>query len=478
MPEACRVLFVDLDGTLVATDLMWESFLLAVKRDPWLLMRLPMWLVQGRAVAKARLAERACPDARLLPYREEVLELLRARKWGGWRIVLATAGDRRMAQEVADEIGLFDDILASDGRHNLKGPAKLAAIQRYCATHGYERFTYLGDSAADLHVWREADEAMAAAASAGTWSALESARPRARLLAPRGKGWQPLLRVVRPPQWAKNLLVFVPLLLAHELTDPVRWVAGLAALVAFSLCASGIYVFNDLLDIEADRRHPQKRLRPFAAGTLPVRIGPPLAAALVAGALGLSLAMLPPAFAATLVLYLVLNLLYTFWLKRKLMVDVLLLAALYGIRVWAGGLATEVPVSEWLMGFSLFLFTSLAFVKRYCELSRTADEGSESTPGRGYVVADLGLIGSIGPTSGYLAVLVMALYINSPQVSRLYDHPWALWLTCPLLLYWISRVWFLARRGKLVEDPVVFAFEDRTSWAVALAAAALIAVAA
>jgi len=306
---------------------------------------------------------------------------------------------------------------------------------------------------------------------------IQTCRGRVQSFGQRPPRWRPLLRALRPQQWIKNILLFVPLVLAHAWHDWDRVVAALIAFVAFSAAASATYIVNDLLDVSADRCHPQKRRRPFAAGALPLAWGPPLAAGLLLVGFAIAVAALPVAFVALLLLYSILTLLYSCWLKRKVMVDVMVLAGLYTLRVVAGGVAADVLVSEWLMALSLFLFTSLAFGKRYIELSRLEDD-DVSSRGRGYQISDLGLLESVGPTSGYMAVLVLALYIHGDTVKRLYPHPWALWLICPLFLYWVNRFWILAKRRALSDDPLVFAFKDRVSLAIGAVAALLMLLAA
>jgi 4-hydroxybenzoate polyprenyltransferase len=284
----------------------------------------------------------------------------------------------------------------------------------------------------------------------------------------------PLLRVLRPHQWVKNLLVFAPIVLAQQLGDRARLTAAALAFVAFSLAASGVYVVNDLLDVESDRLHPTKRNRPFASGAVSIRVGPPLAAVLFVAATVLSAVWLEPAFGLLLASYVALALLYSVWLKRVLLVDVFTLTSLYVLRLLAGGYATGTKVTEWLIAFAVFLFTSLAFLKRYAEIAVR----SSSVAGRAYDPRDLSVIESVGPASGYLAVLVLALYLNSREVSSLYAHPGVLWLVCPVLLYWVTRLWFLAKRGELHEDPVVFACTDRSSLAVGVIGALLLVLAA
>lgn len=273
-----------------------------------------------------------------------------------------------------------------------------------------------------------------------------------------------IIRVLRPHHWAKNALVFLPVLLAHAGMDVSNVLRALAAFVAFSLVASSVYVTNDLVDIETDRRHSSKRGRPFASGALPPSLGPPLALVLAAFGVSVSVVLLPRAFTETLVTYLALTLLYSFWMKRRLLLDVLLLAALYTLRILGGGRATGIAISEWLLAFSVFFFLSLAFVKRYSELSALGEEDDMLlVAGRSYQVTDLSIIETVGPTAGYLAVLVLALYVNSEPVTALYSNTAGLWLVCPLLLYWVTRVWFLAKRGEIHEDPIVFALRDRVS---------------
>jgi 4-hydroxybenzoate polyprenyltransferase len=283
----------------------------------------------------------------------------------------------------------------------------------------------------------------------------------------RGSQLRPLLRALRPHQWVKNLLLFVPLVLAHRMSDSHALVATIWSAVAFSACASCVYLLNDMFDLEADRAHPKKRFRPLASGNLSLGLARILIPVLLVIAFGVSSIFLPPMFLAILVCYLAANALYCSWLKRKPMIDVLILSNMYTLRVLAGGVAADVPVSEWLLAFSTFFFLSLAFVKRYSELNRLATEQRSQAAGRGYAVSDLSLIETMGPCSGYMSVLVLALYINSDQVKNLYLNSNLLWILCALLLYWISRLWFWAKRGELLEDPVIFAITDRNSLLVA-----------
>jgi 4-hydroxybenzoate polyprenyltransferase len=466
---ASEALFVDLDGTLIASDMVWESLFLAIRRQPLVLFKLLFWLARGRAYMKHKLAERVTPQVNNLPYRQEVIDFLKQQRARGTEVVLATASHQSVAQKVGEHLGLFVDCLGTDGGANLKGSAKLARIEAYCREHGFTEFSYIGDTWADIPIWKRAKHVYAVAPSATLVAALQRlGTSTPEILVRRRSTAIPLLRALRPQQWLKNLLLAVPLVLAHKMLDANRlFLLGLA-IFAFCACASAVYLINDLFDLEADRTHPTKRRRPLAAGTLPVPYALPLIATLMTLAFGISFWLLPLDFSGLLAVYVVANFCYSMWLKRKPMIDVLMLAGMYTLRVLAGGVAVDVPISEWLLAFSAFFFISLAFVKRYSELIKIAQTPEKSrAEGRGYRVSDIAMIESMGPCSGYLAVLVLALYMNSPQVEQLYTNRAPLWLVCMLMLYWVSRLWFWAKRGELLEDPVVFVATDRVSLMIA-----------
>jgi 4-hydroxybenzoate polyprenyltransferase len=461
IPPDGPVLCVDLDGTLLRTDLLYEAVLALLRANPFYVLLLPWWLLRGKAALKAEISRRVELDPADLPYDERVLDLLRAHD--GTR-VLCTASDDRLAQAVATHLGLFDTVLASDGRCNLSGARKAQALtERY----GAGGFDYAGNGRVDLHVWRHARSAWVVNGSAGLARAAGGLTRVAGHLPSQGGGLRTWLRAMRLHQWLKNLLVLLPLLASHRFLEPPAILAALTVFAAFSLCASGVYILNDLFDLAADRQHPRKKQRPFAAGELPLLHG------FVATAV-LTLAGFALAFGVNLRTGLVLaaycacTLAYSLYLKRKAMVDVLLLAGLYTLRIIAGTVAIGAALSFWLLAFSMFIFLSLAMLKRYTELSALGASGRNAANGRGYQVDDLALLQSLGGASGYLAVLVFALYINSPESLVLYSHPKALWLICPLLLYWISRAWMVARRGEMHDDPVVFAATDRVSQGVAV----------
>ena len=455
-------LCVDLDGTLLRTDILHESLLVLLRRNPLLVFLLPFWLMRGKAAFKHEIACRVELDVESLPYDSRVLRLLE----GGTARprVLCTASHRKFAEAVSRHLGVFEQVMASDETGNLSGREKATAlIERF----GERGFDYAGNSPADLHVWRHAREAWVVDAPKSVAAKVERHARVAVSLEGTGNAWTAWSSAIRTHQWLKNLLVFVPLFAAHRFTDTQAYAEAACAFVAFCLCASGVYLLNDLFDLDADRHHARKRQRPFASGQIKLIHG--MIAAPALSGLGLLIAMwIAPLFALCLAAYYIMTAMYTIWLKRVAMLDVVLLAGLYTARIIGGAAAMRASLSFWLLAFSMFLFLSLAMVKRYAELADALSSGKKSAKGRGYSVEDLVLIQSLGTSSGYIAVLVLALYINSPESLKLYAHPQAIWLVCPLLLYWVSRTWVIAHRGIMHDDPVVFAATDRVSQLVVL----------
>jgi 4-hydroxybenzoate polyprenyltransferase len=458
LPEAvARPLAVDLDGTLVRTDTLWESVLLLVRRHPWTILMLPLWLFGGRAAFKRRVAERLILDPAALPYRGELVDALQRAATAGRKLFLSTAADARVANAVAEHLGFFEGVLASDGTQNLKAGHKREALE---ARFGRRGFDYIGDSSADLVVFEGAERGYLVDASSSV--AARGAAPNVRVVSTRKSRAKAAFKALRVHQWSKNALVLLPVVLAPiRPTFAVLEHAALA-MVALSLCASAGYVFNDLVDVGADRAHATKRRRPFASGALPLQYGPPLLVLLLGASFGVAFATLPLAFVGMLALYLILTLAYSFYFKSKLLADVILLAWLYTHRVIAGGVATSIPISAWLLAFCMFLFFSLAFAKRYIELRQAAGK-QDKIRRRGYYAQDLEMVAPMGTAAGFMAVLVFCLYIESAGAVA-YTRPWLLWLICPMLLYWVARIWFLAHRGEMNDDPVKFAITDRRSW--------------
>lgn len=454
-------LAVDMDGTLLRTDLMWECLLQLLRQQPLALLAAPGWLLRGRARFKQQLGARVQLDAATLPYNTAFLDWLREQKRAGRRLVLATASDVRMAEPVARHVGLFDELLASDGQTNLRDRAKREALTRRFGERGFD---YAGNSPVDLDVWAGARRAIVVNANARLAGRAARCAELGPVFPRDGSRLRALGRLLRPHQWLKNLMVFVPLITAHQLGFwPVLAASG--AFLALCLCASGVYVLNDLLDLEADRRHPTKRLRPFAAGDLSLALGPGLAAALLAAGLALGW-VLTPSLAALLLGYVAAASAYSLWWKRVALLDVFVLAGLYTLRLAAGHVVTGIAWSAWLLVFAMFIFLSLALLKRFPELQALRRQQQVNAAGRGYAVGDTELVTTLGLMCGALAVLVLALYVNSEQVTKLYRHPTLLLAGCPLLLFWISRLWLLAHRGQMPADPVLFVLKDATSYVV------------
>lgn len=457
------VVCVDLDGTLVQSDTLAESLAVLLHQSPWVLLLIPFWLLAGRACLKYQLARRFKLNAALLPYNDSVIRYIKNRKESGAKIVLVTAASQLVAEVVAEQVGLIDEVVASDGRCNLKGQEKAEClVERY----GEGGFDYIGNSRSDLPVWRCAKGKILVDAPAGCKGWLRSRGYEFEVLQERCSKFKKLLiflRAIRVQQWVKNTLVFVPVLMAHQWLNHEKMSALLLVFIAFSFAASSVYLVNDLVDLDNDRVHRYKKFRPFAAGRLSLFVaifGSPLF--LVAAILlALSVSQL---FLAILLLYYLISSFYSFWLKKLALVDIIVLAILYTIRVMAGGYGAEVDMSPWLLAFALFWFLSLACVKRFSELLAVADGKQSQVSGRGYLAKDLATIGVFGVVSGYISILVVALYLQSIEVLKLYQRPAWLWLACPVLLYWVSRVWLLAQRGEIKEDPILFAVTDRVSY--------------
>jgi 4-hydroxybenzoate polyprenyltransferase len=463
-----------MDGTLIATDALWESLLILFKTKPLSVLLLPFWLLKGKAYCKRQLALRAKPNPVSLPYRENVLALLKKERAAGREIVLATAADEYVAQGVADHLGIFAEVFASNGETNLSGGRKLAVLQKYSGANGFD---YIGDAEVDLPLWQAAQRAYLVEPSARLLDKARRVSSIGGVLTEKKKYFFSLLKALRVYQWVKNILLFAPLIMAHKVAESDRNLQALYAFVAFSLCASCVYIVNDLLDLEADRLHPHKRHRPFAAGTLPIKSGLLAAPLLLVSSFVLAATFLPLHFSILLGAYFALTTAYSFHLKRILLVDVLVLAGLYTLRIFAGGVATAVTISPWLLAFSMFFFLNLAFVKRFSELRLMQESKQAKSNGRGYVVGDIDLFRSIGPASGYLSVVVLCFYINSKEVVVLYKHPELLLLIGPFLLYWITRMWLWALRGKMSDDPIVFTARDPVSYVVGAIVAVIMAMA-
>jgi 4-hydroxybenzoate polyprenyltransferase len=467
--RAVLPLCVDLDGTLIHGDLLWECIVVLLKKNPFCLLLMPFWLVSGgRVKLKREMAQRAALEPKNIAYNRELLEFLEAEHRRGRLLVLATAADHQLAEAVAAHTGLFHRVHGSRDGQNLKGRAKAELLRAAFGNHGFD---YAGDSSADMHVWRISSGAYVVGSE--TTAERAASVTEVRRWFPRRQGnltcWS---RAIRIHHWSKNLLMLVPILLAHRLS----WDTLLSTLVGvllFGLCSSGVYVLNDLLDLHSDRAHPWKNGRPFATGELSIASGIATSLLLLGSALGLGALMLNRHFAGALAFYAVIATWYSLRLKKVAIFDVFVLSSFYTIRIWAGALITGTPLSQWFLGFSLFFFLSLAMAKRYSELVHAAELVESGNSGRSYRASDRALLMNIGMASCFSAIVILSLYVHSSEVVELYARPGILLLLCPLILYWTCRIWLKAQRGELDEDPVTLAMRDPVSYGVAAAGLAI-----
>jgi len=454
-------LCVDLDGTLVRTDLLYETLLAALRRRPWILLALPFWLLAGRARLKARLVEASGEgvDVTNLPMTEDLLGYLRVEREAGRRLELISASDQRIVERVAERVGLFDAAVGSDGNTNLKGDAKA----RMLADRHPDGFVYAGDAQADLAVWDRAAGAILVNGAVARRGEVAAKVPvEATFGAPR-RLLPALFKALRPHQWAKNGLILLPLLLTRTYELPEVLLAALATICLFSIAASGTYLLNDLLDLAADRSHPSKRDRPLASGALPIPIALVLSPLMILAGLAGTLAVDTGVF-LTLLAYLALTLAYSFGLKTLPVIDVLTLGSLFTLRLLAGHLLVDGGVPAWLLVFCMSFFTSLALVKRLTEVRGLEERGLVSTPGRGYHAGDGPFVLILGLATGISSIFIFIIYLVADPLhaERLADPQW-LWVVPAVLGWWVPRVWLLATRGEMHDDPVVFALKDRSS---------------
>lgn len=460
-------LVVDLDGTLINSDMLVESANSYLATHRFGVFSLIGLAFKGRAALKSALAEGRLVDVSTVPVNSEVVDLISQERALGRKTVLATATAEVYAHGMADRLGLFDEVLATTVTVNLKGASKAQAL---VGKFGRQGFDYVGDSHADLAVWKHARSAVLVSPSRSLTRAVRGLGVPFSVVTPqRASPIRSVIRELRVHQWVKNLLIFVPLIAAHSMNDPIAAVHAVVAGIAISLVASGVYVLNDLVDLSDDRQHARKRNRPLASGAVSISAAWLLWPSLIVagGAVGLLFVSLE--FTGVLAGYVALTMLYSFTIKQRAILDVITLAALYTLRIVAGAVAIQVPLTFWLVTFSMFFFLSLAMIKRFSELKTARDRGTEGRlRGRGYSHEDLELVSALGVSSGFIAVLVFALYIQDAHTAVLYKNPQILWLAGPVLLLWISRAWLITHRGEMHDDPIVFALKDRASWLMGL----------
>ena len=463
MENINKPLCVDLDGTIIATDSLAESLLVIMKINPLMLFLLPFWVLMGKYYLKSKIEKYSKITPEKLPYRAKVLEYINLEKAKGRKILLVTASMPTIADKISDYLGIFDEVMASKDNINLRAENKAKELVR---RFGEKGFDYIGDSKADLPVWKSANKAILV-------NPKKSVLRKARKFGNVGTVFQShdskflaILKEIRVYQWVKNILLFLPMILAHQVFDLEIIKNTSISFIAFSLMASFVYVLNDLLDVEADRIHPRKRNRPIAAGRISIFQAFFMIPILFFSSIGISAYFLNFEFSIALLIYVITNILYSFNLKKIMILDIIILASLYTLRLIAGALAGGILISPWLIEFSIFFFFSLAAVKRYSELLILKDTNQTSIKRRGYLVGDIDVVRNFGIISGYLSVMIIAFYVHGQEVVKLYHHPEFLWMISPVLLYWISRVWLIAHRGKMNDDPIVFTGKDPVSWVI------------
>ena len=462
--SSSKVIAVDMDGTLMLTDTLHESVIALIRNNPLFIFVIPFWLVKGITFLKLKVAQNIELDVKNLPYNVPLIDWLKKEKANGKKIVLCTAANERIAHAVSKHLLLFDDIISSNANTNLIGVNKRKALQD---RFGYKGFDYAGNSIADMEVWASSSKAIVVNASsavqtkASKMTTVSQTFPSASI---EPSDWISALSVY---QWIKNFLLFIPLLASHQIGNFQSLSMLVLAFISFSLCASSVYILNDLLDLESDRQHPRKKYRPFSSAKISILLGLAIVPFLIIASFILGL-MIGQEFLIVLTIYFILTGAYSLILKRIVLIDCLTLAILYTSRIIAGAAVISVSLSFWLLAFSIFIFLSLAFVKRYTELMAQVKIGNDHAHGRGYKVSDSLIVQILGTSAGYLSVLVMALYIQSEDMMNLYAQPTAIWFAIPLLLFWISWVWLKATRGLMHDDPIVFAIKDKASIFVAV----------
>ena len=466
-----KPLVIDLDGTLIHSDMLHESAIRLLRDHPFEVFNIFL-LFKGKAVLKRYLASRTEFDPQTLPYNDQLIEWLKQQRAEGRRLILCTASDKRIADLIANHLGIFDEVIGSDGISNIAGEKKAAILLQRFGHHGYD---YAGDSHQDLAVWSKANKAIIVNASSNLIKRAASVATIEQVFPRRSIGFSAWPRALRIHHWLKNLLLFAPLFAAHDLTNGDAWSSLILAFFSFSLCASSVYIGNDLFDLQSDRLHPRKRSRPFASGFIPVWQGALVAPLLLILSLSIA-ALVGQRFLSWIMFYFALTCAYSWGVKRLILIDCFTLAVLYTLRIISGSAAVDHDLSFWLLAFSVFLFLSLSFVKRYAELEVQLLSCNPRIHGRGYHITDVSLILIMGIVAGYSSVLVFAFYLNSDDVLRLYAAPEMIWGAVLVMLFWISWIWMQAHRGNMHDDPLVFAVKDRVSLvAGAIFAASLVA---
>lgn len=452
-------LCVDLDGTLSKSDTLHELLLLALKTKPWVLIKCLFWVFESKSIFKSKLSQEIELNPASLVYNQSIINYIQKER-GSREVYLVTGSHQKTALSVSEHLGFFDGVLATDHEINLTGLQKRNAL---CARFGNNQYEYIGNESKDYSVWETAGLVSAVSSNEDFIKGVRSKYPEANVFREKSASLKDYLKAIRLHHWSKNALIFVPLLLDHRVFDFDAFILLIIAFLSFSMLASASYILNDLLDLHADRANPYKAKRAFASCLIPIQ----QAVYLMFGIVGCSIflaAFLPLGFSLMAGIYALVTLCYSFKFKKVAIFDVCILASLFTSRVIAGAFAIGSGLSFWLLAFSMFFFLSLAIAKRVSELSNIAQRnGDVAAIGRGYSVQDIPVLMSSGIASGYISILVVSLYINSENVTANYVYPEVLWLICPLLMYWIGRIWLKTGRGEMSEDPIVFALRDSVS---------------
>ena len=457
------ILAVDLDGSLIKTDLLYESAIRLIFTKPWLVILLPFWLLSGKKYLKQQLDKSIVLETEHLPWNNELIHYLEEEKKSGRTIILCTGSWQNLADKVAAKFAFFTEAHGSDQNVNLTGASKAKfLVERY----GEKNFSYVGNETLDLKIWQHAKSAVVISSSSALAEKTSAVCTVEKTFAGSGGlSFRSVLKQIRIHQWVKNALIFVPLITSHQLSDANLFFNATIAFIAYGLCASATYIINDLSDLTSDRKNDKKKYRPLAAGEISIPQGIILSSILLTTSLVIA-AQLNTWFLYSLLTYIAVTLGYSFKFKRLQSLDITILAGLFTLRIISGALAVEILPSFWLLAFSMFIFLCLALIKRLSEIINNQEKYSKETKlsGRGYYIGDLQVLMSLATASGMLSVLVFAMYINSPETILLYAEPYALWLLCPLFAYWIIRIIIMASRGEVDEDPILFAIKDSRSW--------------
>ncbi len=470
LPPLC----VDLDGTLIKTNSLFEALLIALKKNPLRVFPLVGACFQSKAHVKHLLGEYIKDEPHSWLYNEELIAFLRDEHSKERTLILATASDHAIATSIAQELGIFDEVIASTVFAPVNASTKYKVLQQ---RFGKTSFSYAGNSHADLSVWNIAASAVLVHTPKRIASLVQkSCRVEAEFPLPETRTLKNIIREIRIHQWLKNLLLFIPPIMAHQIHHPYIFLQTTAGFFSFSFLASSMYIMNDLLDMHADRTHETKRMRPIALGTISAQDAIKIALLLVSASIALALFILPPAFLFVLLAYIVINALYSLRLKKVPYIDITVLASLYVLRIIAGGAATNIPTSVWLFFFAGCFFFYLASLKRVIELLHLK-QPQDIAPGRGYRKQDTAFLIRLGVAFSILSLVILGMYVGSTNVTHLYARPYLLLALLPLLALWMIRMWHLALAKKLPDDPVLFTSKDAISYGIGVAIIAVLGMA-